>query len=86
MAITLPKKQTTQPHTKPKDSGNAGAGGGENQVRYLTIRETAEILKVSIKTVRRLLAKKKIPVARVGQQVRIPEHHLSLLVTHEWKA
>jgi len=52
--------------------GNDGRRGP-----LLTVRETAERLRVSEKTVRRMITKNEIPVIRVGPRlIRIPEDSL----------
>ncbi len=38
-----------------------------------TLKETAELLKVSIRTVTRIIEKKNLPVLRIGNQIRIKE-------------
>ena len=44
---------------------------------YLTAVEVAAVLRVSLRTVRRLLAQGHIPHIRVGRQVRIPRETLT---------
>jgi excisionase family DNA binding protein len=41
-----------------------------------TVDESAEILRVSSRTVRRLMATEKLPVHRIGRSVRISETDL----------
>ena len=45
-----------------------------------TLNEVSEYLKVSIRTVRRLLEEKNLPVIHVGRQVRIEESVINNLV------
>jgi excisionase family DNA binding protein len=46
----------------------------------LTKKEVAEYLKVSTRTVDRLIVLLKIPVFAVGRQIRIPESSLKLMM------
>ncbi|GIW47448.1 MAG: hypothetical protein KatS3mg078_1325 [Deltaproteobacteria bacterium] len=39
--------------------------------RYLTLRETAEMLKVSLSYIQRLSATRELPVVKLGRAVRI---------------
>ena len=50
-----------------------------------TIKEVAEILKVSERTIRRILIDNEIPIYRIGRQIRISESTLQLLLTFEKK-
>lgn len=43
---------------------------------FLTVEEVAELLRVSVRTVQRLLAEGKLPGVRVGRQWRIPRAEL----------
>ncbi|MDX9781147.1 MAG: helix-turn-helix domain-containing protein [bacterium] len=38
-----------------------------------TLKETADLLKVSIRTITRIIEKKNLPVIRIGNQIRIKE-------------
>jgi len=49
------------------------------QRTYLTVPETAARLRVSAKTIYRLIANGQLPVVRVGSQIRIDE-----LALEEW--
>ena len=51
--------------------------------RLLTAEETAEILNVSLRTVRRLIANKKLPTVRVGRAVRIRPEALGAFIGEE---
>jgi excisionase family DNA binding protein len=51
--------------------------------RLLTAAETAEILNVSLRTVRRLIAQKKLAIVRVGHAVRIRPEALAALIGGE---
>ena len=51
--------------------------------RLFTAAETAEILNVSLRTVRRLIAQKKLPTVRVGRSVRIRPAALAALIGGE---
>ena len=48
----------------------------EAVVRLLTLRETAELLRVSRRTLQRMIDRKKLPVFRVGRQWRVRESEL----------
>src|SRR5207237_9309147 len=48
--------------------------------RVLTAAEGAEDLNISLRTVRRLIAQKKLPVVRIGRLVRIRSEVLSTLI------
>ena len=48
-----------------------------------TIKEVAEMLKVSERTVYRIVVDNKIPKYRIGRQIRISESTLQLLLTLE---
>lgn len=47
--------------------------------RLLTAREVAEILRVSERTVRRLIAERKLRVARIGRSVRVTPNAVAAL-------
>ena len=48
----------------------------EAVVRLLTLRETAELLRVSRRTLQRMIDRKKLPVFRVGREWRVRESEL----------
>ncbi len=48
-----------------------------------TIKEVAQLLKVSERTIHRILRENEIPRYRVGRQIRISESTLQLLMTLE---
>lgn len=50
--------------TRPIQAADAGA-------RYLTPAETADLLRVSLRTVRRMLAEGRLDAVRIGRLVRI---------------
>jgi excisionase family DNA binding protein len=43
---------------------------------FFTVKELAERWQVSGKTVRRLIARKEIPVHRIGSQIRLSADHI----------
>jgi len=49
----------------------------EPVVQLLTLRETAELLRVSRRTLQRMIEGKKLPVFRVGGQWRVRESQLT---------
>ena len=51
--------------------------------RLLTAAEVAEILNLSLRSVRRLIAGKKLPVVRIGSAVRIRPEALADLMRQE---
>jgi excisionase family DNA binding protein len=46
----------------------------------LTAAEVAEILKVSLRSVRRLIADKELPIVRIGRAVRIRPEALEAMI------
>lgn len=50
-----------------------------NDPRFLTIEQTAEVLQVSDKTIRRLITVFRIPAVRVGDSLRVPAEWLKAL-------
>ena len=48
-----------------------------NPLRLLTLRETAELLHLSMRTVNRMAKSKKLPAFKVGGQWRVNESHLT---------
>jgi excisionase family DNA binding protein len=52
--------------------------------RLLTLKQIAEQLQVSTKTVRRLIAVHDIPIVWVGGQIRVPTSLLALFVKKKW--
>jgi excisionase family DNA binding protein len=58
-----------------QSSGDPGA-----LPRLLTANEAADTLHVSLRTVRRLIANKKLPIVRVGRAVRIRPEVLAALI------
>jgi excisionase family DNA binding protein len=51
--------------------------------RLLTAAETAEILNVSLRSVRRLIKENKLPIVRVGHSVRVRPEALAALIGGE---
>jgi excisionase family DNA binding protein len=47
------------------------------RLRLLTLRETAELLQVSKRTLQRLICRNKVPALKVGGQWRVNESHLA---------
>ena len=52
-------------------------GNIRNDLKFLTLVETAEILRVSKRTLLRMIKQKKIPSLKVGGQWRILERQLT---------
>lgn len=52
-------------------------GNIRNDLKFLTLVETAEILRVSKRTLLRMIKQKKIPSLKVGGQWRILEQQLT---------
>jgi excisionase family DNA binding protein len=50
--------------------------GAESRVRYLTVAEVAEIMRVSRMTVYRLVHGAELPAVRVGRSFRVPQDAL----------
>ena len=48
-----------------------------------TLQDAAKLLRVSVKTVRRLLHLNQTPIYRVGNNIRLKETDLNQLVTEE---
>ena len=49
----------------------------------LTAKQVAEILNVSVRTVRRLIVQKKLAVVRIGKAVRVPPEALARFITEQ---
>jgi excisionase family DNA binding protein len=49
----------------------------DEPIRLLTLKETAELLRVSSRTVMGMVKRKELPALKVGRQWRINESHLS---------
>jgi excisionase family DNA binding protein len=62
-------------------SGNKPRGMSRRSL--LTVAETAEILNVSSRMIRRLIKDKKLPIVRVGRAVRIRPEVLDTLIDGE---
>ncbi|RZS79065.1 excisionase family DNA binding protein [Motilibacter rhizosphaerae] len=55
-------------------SGDEGGGSGElREMRFLTVAEVAQIMRVSKMTVYRLVHSGELPAVRVGRSFRVPE-------------
>jgi excisionase family DNA binding protein len=52
-------------------------GNDPDQLRLLTLRETAELLKLSRRTVMRMVMRKELPAFKVGGQWRVNESRLT---------
>lgn len=52
------------------------AGEGRDRVRFLTVAEVAEVMRVSRMTVYRLLHSGELPGVRVGRSFRVPQDAL----------
>lgn len=48
----------------------------EQQPRFLTVRETADVLRISETTARRLIARNELPAFRVGGLIRVDRDRL----------
>ena len=53
---------------------------GFRQTELLTLKEVAALLKVCVKTVRRIIKENDVPVIVVRGQIRLRADHLPLLV------
>jgi excisionase family DNA binding protein len=49
----------------------------------LTAKQVAEILNVSVRTVRRLIVQKKLAAVRIGKAVRVPPEALARFITEQ---
>ena len=49
----------------------------DGPIRLLTLKETAELLQLSGRTVMRMVQRKELPAFKVGGQWRVNESHLS---------
>ena len=49
----------------------------EQPIRLLTLQETAELLRLSTRTVKHMVKSKKLSAFKVGSQWRINERHLT---------
>lgn len=59
-------------------SDTAGAPrSSSGRVRYLTVAEVAEVMRVSRMTVYRLVHNAELPAVRVGRSFRVPEDALN---------
>lgn len=54
------------------------------QTELLTLKEVAALLKVCVKTVRRIIKDNDVPIIRVRGQIRLRADHLPLLVKKKW--
>ena len=53
----------------------------ENEIQKLiSVEKTAEILAVSLQTVRKLITEKELPATRIGNQYRIKETDINILI------
>ena len=48
--------------------------------RLLTVEEAAELLRLSIRQLRRLIADGRLPVSRIGRSIRITPEELAALI------
>lgn len=53
-----------------------GQGGPQRRVRFLTVVEVAELMRVSRMTVYRLVHAGELPAVRVGRSFRVPQDAL----------
>lgn len=49
-------------------------------IRFLTVAEVAEILRVNVASVRRMVWRRSLPSVRIGRAVRIPASAVEALV------
>lgn len=62
-------------------SGPQGPGTSPPQFQpLLTVDEVAELLRLSSRTIRRLIADKKLPVVRIGRAVRVRAEAVESLI------
>lgn len=52
--------------------------------RLLTVEEVAELLRLSTRQVRRMIAEERLPVTRLGRAVRIRPEVLAALIEGKW--
>lgn len=50
----------------------------ENQNEFLTIEELADMLKISTRTIRRILKRGDLPAIRIGRQIRFNREAVNL--------
>jgi excisionase family DNA binding protein len=55
-------------------NGSPPADGGLAEVKFLTVAEVAELMRVSKMTVYRLVHSGELTAVRVGRSFRVPEH------------
>lgn len=53
----------------------------DDSVQLLTVREVAEILRLSVGAVRNLIVQQEIPALRLGKQYRIPKYVIDNLLS-----
>lgn len=53
-----------------------GQGGSQRRVRFLTVVEVADLMRVSRMTVYRLVHAGELPAVRVGRSFRVPQDAL----------
>jgi excisionase family DNA binding protein len=77
--------RTAKPRKRSTSKGTSGTNRGGTQRRPLTklrtIEETADLLNVSPRTVRRLIDSGALPVHRFGRRVRIAEWDIAVLLS-----
>ena len=59
---------------------NYASGSDSNVEQLFSLTRAAELLDISIKTLRKLLREKNIPTYRVGSNLRITQRDISILV------
>lgn len=55
----------------------------EQPLNFLTLRETADMLQLSTRTLQRLLKDKKLPAVKIGSQWRVRESDLTKFIDHQ---
>ena len=64
--------------------GSSASSDTPIKTQLMTLKEVAEVLQVSVKTVRRLIPILEIPIALVGRQLRIRAEHVVLFTSKRW--
>lgn len=58
--------------------------GERKSVNLLTLREAEHILKRRVSTLRKDIARRRIPYVRVGRQIRIPREVIEQMISTGW--
>jgi excisionase family DNA binding protein len=66
-----------------KNSPVRSSGGDRNRIQFFTVTETADMLRVATRTVRRWVASRELVAHRIGRAVRIADRDLrAFLAVH----